>query len=199
MWATYTGDAHYLANNSNSVYIQVAKNDPGHAADRVGYGAQGRSGTHVPRGPDVPVRGRQGQVLRRHQRRLRGQDRFGDGLPGRGQRPTTSRATPPLPPSATPLVPGKNSIYASYGGDSDQGSYSEFNPSTSNVVHRYRRFLRGLAVGLATCLAPHGAHRPGSGRGGPARGEEKAAQFLASLSTRAWRRGCSGGTRRPWA
>ena len=133
MWATYTGDAHYLANNSNSVYIQVAKNDPGMHLTV--------SGTMLKAG-QAPT-----SLVVQMSPYASGKVTFYDDINSGCEGKTTSGAAcqdlgsadniqgyATLTTLATPLVAGQNSIYASYAGDSNQGAYSEFNPGVSNKV-----------------------------------------------------------------
>jgi hypothetical protein len=133
MWATYTGDAHYLANNSNSVYIQVAKADPGMHLTV--------SGTMLKSG-QAPT-----SLVVQMSPYASGKVTFYDDINSGCEGKTTSGAAcldlgsadnvqgyATLTTLSTPLVPGKNTLYASYAGDGNEGQYSEYNPGVSNTV-----------------------------------------------------------------
>jgi Bacterial Ig-like domain (group 3)/Glycine rich protein len=133
MWAGYTGDAHYLANNSNSVYIQVAKRTPSMQLTV--------SGTMLKAG-QAPT-----SLVVQMSPYASGPVKFYDDINNGCEGKTGAgavcqdlgtadniRGYATLTTLSAPLVPGKNNIYAFYGGDSNQGSYSEFNPGVSNTV-----------------------------------------------------------------
>ncbi|HTT90664.1 MAG TPA: Ig-like domain-containing protein [Acidimicrobiales bacterium] len=134
MWATYTGDAHYLGNNSNGVYIQVAKADPGlHLTVSGTVLKSGQPPTSIV-AQMSPYAAGSVKFYDDINNGCEGNTSSGAACVDEGSAAPNTQGYATLTTLATPLVPGKNTLYASYAGDSSYGQYSEFNPGVSNKV-----------------------------------------------------------------
>jgi Bacterial Ig-like domain (group 3) len=133
MYAVFSGDAHYLDKRSDSVAFQVSKRTPSMQLTV--------SGTVLKAG-QAPT-----SLVVQMSPYAAGSVKFYDDINGGCEGKTGSGAAcrdegtadnvhgyATLTTLSVPLEPGKNYIHASYGGDSEYGANSEFNPNDSNVV-----------------------------------------------------------------
>jgi hypothetical protein len=133
--ASYSGDAHYLATTSDNVPFVVSKQTPTMKLTV--------SGTILKAGQSPT------SLVVQMSPYASGSVNFFNDINGGCEGKTGSGAACQIVGTAqlagnhgyatltnltVPLQPGKNYLHASYAGDSEQESYSEFNPGTSNVV-----------------------------------------------------------------